>query len=419
MARPLPQLIAAACACLSACTPSSPNTPRTSGPLPQQAYVWQQNWTPEVQNAVDLLSPQFNELVLLAGVINLNPKTTARTKIDIPWSSIPTNTQLSIALRIHSFQGPYSISKNPFLQLSSFVHELVTNTSPAHPLTSLHLDFDCPTSKLADYASWVHALQKQIHPLPITITALPSWIHHQAFKQLAHTAHQVVLQVHGLHLPSSPDAPFSLCDPAEASRAVENLSRLHTPFTVALPTYGYQLLFNASHQLVDVIAEESPSTNPDHLEIRETWTDPATITHLIQLWTHDRPASMTSIIWYRLPIETDQRNWSWPTLQSVMQGVPPTPQLELRAIRQPDASTTITLSNVGTADDRTPSMITAQWTNATPLAAESLPGFKIIHRTPTSVQWSRTTTNPLRPNETTPVGWITTSPPTTPALHLQ
>jgi hypothetical protein len=419
MPRSPTQLLAVACACLSACSPPPTHTQHTSGALPQKAYVWHHTWTPEVQAAVLSLSPSFHELVLLAGEIKLTPQNSHHTKIHIPWPIIPTNTPLSIAIRIQSIQGPYNIQAPPFEQLHEFIRELITDISPYHHLSSIHLDFDCPASKLKDYKSWIRELKQRLHSLPITITALPSWTRHRGFAALAQTADHVVLQVHGLHLPTGPDAPFTLCDPEEASRAVESIAQLQVPFTAALPTYGYQLLFNQAGELIDVVAEEPGTLHPDSIQIRETWTDPKTMTELVQLWTHERPMNLHSIIWYRLPVTTDQRNWTWPTLHSVMQGIHPSPQLQPDCTAQPDGSLTVTLSNLGTADARDPCLITATWTNATLLAAECLPGFAITHRNTTSIQWSRSATEPLRPGETTTAGWITTSPATNPRLHLQ
>jgi hypothetical protein len=40
----------------------------------------------------------------------------------------------------------------------------------------LQIDFDCAESKLDGYQVWVEAIKYKISPVPVTITALPSWL---------------------------------------------------------------------------------------------------------------------------------------------------------------------------------------------------------------------------------------------------
>ena len=51
--------------------------------------------------------------------------------------------------------------------------------------------------------------------------------------------------------------------------------------------------------------------------------DPDALARLVRGWMVDRPAALTGIIWYRLPVAGDTRNWSWPTLARVSAGEAP------------------------------------------------------------------------------------------------
>jgi hypothetical protein len=65
------------------------------------------------------------------------------------------------------------------------------------------IDFDCAESKLDGYRVWVEAIQRRVAPLPVTITALPSWLNSRAFQRLAAVATNYVLQVHSVERPKS------------------------------------------------------------------------------------------------------------------------------------------------------------------------------------------------------------------------
>ena len=47
---------------------------------------------------------------------------------------------------------------------------------------------------------------------------------------------------------------------------------------------------------------------------------------LVKEWLSARPAELKEIIWYRIPVATDQRNWRWPTLTAIMAGRKPATQ---------------------------------------------------------------------------------------------
>ena len=105
-------------------------------------------------------------------------------------------------------------------------------------------------------------------------------------------------------------------------------------FRVALPTYGYMIAFDSKGAFAGLSAE-GPMRNwqPD-MQLREVRSDAAAMAGLVRGWNLERPEPMRGIIWYRLPVEGDVLNWSWPTLSRVMTGE--TPGSSLRAeVRRP------------------------------------------------------------------------------------
>ena len=165
----------------------------------------------------------------------------------------------------------------------------------------------------------MEAIQRRVAPLPVTITALPSWLDSRAFKRLAAVATNYVLQVHSVERPKSFDAPFTLCDPRAAKRAVERAGRIGIPFRVALPTYGYTLAFDAGGKFLGLSAEGPRPNWPTNAQIaRGGIPTRLNSPDWCSDWTANRPAAMRGVIWYRLPTIVDNFNWRWPTLGAIL-----------------------------------------------------------------------------------------------------
>ncbi|MEK7780060.1 MAG: DUF3142 domain-containing protein, partial [Verrucomicrobiota bacterium] len=200
---------------------------------------------------------------------------------------------------------------------AGIVNEARTNRVP---LAELQIDFDCAESKLDGYRVWIEAIQRRVAPVPVTITALPSWLDSRAFKRLAAVATNYVLQVHSAERPRSFDAPFTLCDPRAAQRAVERAGHIGVPFRVALPTYGYVLAFEPGGKFISLAAEGPRPNWPTNAQLRTIETDERELAELVRGWTASRPVALRGVIWYRLPVTTDKHNWKWEELDAVMRG---------------------------------------------------------------------------------------------------
>lgn len=398
-----------------------PETPRAQGPLRQSVYVWQRLWSPEVVDAVSNQSPAFERVVVLAAEMTLDGAQSDIHQAEIDWNSLHPARTLGLAIRITAFRGSFDPHGPAYASLADTARRLLAmarrnNLQPAE----IHLDFDCAESQLTGYARWIRALRSDLKPTRVVLTVLPAWMNRSQFAPLAAAADGWVLQVHALQRPVGPQAEFTLCDPQEAAQAVERAARFGIDFDVALPTYGYLLLFDVDGRLKDVVAEDAlPGAKPDDV-LREIWTDPAAMAQLVRRWQQDRPTRLKGLIWYRMPVGSDHRNWTWLTLSNVMAGHIPTPRLEPRCDPDADLSTTVRLTNTGSADARGGWRITARWSQATLIATESLPGFGLAERDPDHVTW--TNLDPriaIRSGDTLAVGWLRLAPPHPPALELE
>jgi hypothetical protein len=288
--------------------------------------------------------------------------------------------------------------------VASLVAEARTNGVPP---AELQLDFDCATSKLDGYRVWLEAIQGRVAPLPVTITALPSWLRSPAFRRLAQAAPNYVLQVHSVERPASFDAPFTLCDPADARRAVERAGRLGVPFRVALPTYGYVLAFATNGQFLGLSAEGPRRNWPASAKLREVSSNPLELAALLQGWTADRPAAMRGVIWYRLPVIVDNFNWRWPTLGAMLAARVPRESFHAGTRRVEPGLVEISLVNAGELDISSRLAVEARWSGARLVSGDGQRGFQLVDGGPSAASF-QTQTQParLRAGESIVVGWL-------------
>lgn len=379
------------------------------GPFRHEVYVWQRNWNEPVHEAVQHHGSNFVNLVALRAEVtwkDAKPQI-ARVAVDYP-TLTNAPCPVGLALRIGPFSGPFA-KDDPAIKFlcdvaSSLVAQAQTN---ALRLSELQVDFDCAESKLDGYCIWVDAIRDRVAPLPVTITALPSWLNAPAFRRLATAATNYVLQVHSVERPRSFDAPFTLCDPSAAMRAVQRAGRIGVPFRVALPTYGYLLAFDKSGKFIGLSAEGPRPNWPPDAQLREVGSDPRQLSQLVQSWTSRRPAAMRSVIWYRLPIETDTLNWRWPTLGAIVAGRSPRESLRSEPRRVEAGLVEIHLVNDGELDNSSRLAVEVRWSNARLIAGDGLRDFELAEQGISSARFqTQATTSRLRAGDNLKLGWL-------------
>ena len=212
-----------------------------------------------------------------------------------------------------------------------------------------------------------------------------------------------MLQVHSVERPKI-SAPFTLCDPTAARRAVERAGRIGVPFRVALPTYGYLLAFAQSGQFLGLSAEGPRPNWPADAQLREVGADPETLARLVQDWTKRRPAVMGNVIWYRLPVATDNLNWRWPTRRH-SGGAFSARITQLH--RTEDGLVEIHLMNPGELDVVRRLEVKVHWTEARLVAGDGLQGFELTESDAVTARFQTgSAIRRLRVGDDWMIGWL-------------
>lgn len=384
---------------------------RRAGPIPQQAYLWQHEWGSAVRTGLTAAAPHLGSVIVLGAELRFPGGLPQCIRVALDYSMLQKlSAPIGLAIRVGPYGGPFAVDRPAARALLDTVASLISEAN-AHriPLAELQIDFDCSSSKLDGYRAWVEALRQQVAPLPVTITALPAWLGRSAFARLAAASDGYVLQVHSLVPPAGPDAPFTLCDPAEARRTVEKAARLGRPFRVALPTYGYVVAFDSAGRFVGLTAEGPAQSWPDDVRLRVVRADPDAMVSLIRGWTADRPAALRGVIWYRLPNFEDRLNWRLPTLVAVMAGRTPAPLLRAESRLVEPKVNEVDLVNAGDADASLACAVTVSTHGTRVVAADALAGFERIDSGFESItlrSQSRLALERLGPGERKTIGWM-------------
>jgi hypothetical protein len=187
----------------------------------------------------------------------------------------------------------------------------------------IQCDFDCPQSRLANYSGLLEILRKRCGKVPVVPTALPSWLDEPEFAKLIAGLDPeagYVLQVHSLVLPKNPGEAPVIFDEYDARGYAKKAAALGTPFRIAMATYGCEVRFGADGKVIDVVSEDTGGMNGHSGRRGFALADPVSSAKLVREWGRDTPNGMSGIIWYRLPISSDSRNWPMGTLRMVARG---------------------------------------------------------------------------------------------------
>jgi uncharacterized protein DUF3142 len=378
---------------------------RRSGPLEQQAYVWNYAWTDAVKRAVEGAGADVRALVVLGAEVRWGARGEAQTRVvrvDGPalrQASVP----VGLGLRIHALEGdPGEQHAAPVLAAIAAARAQIEGAGLR--VGEVQLDFDCATRRLDAYRRWLDRLRPAAAGARLTMTALPTWLTHASFAGLASAVDGYVLQVHGLDDPRG-----ALFDRGHALRAVALAGALGRPFRLALPTYAYRIAFDAAGRAAGAAAEGPAGGWGEGWQERRVAAPPAEIAALVRALTASRPASLEGLLWYRLPVEGDRQNWSMATLRAVQQGRAPAGRLRAEAAEEAGLWT-LSLSNDGDDDVELRGAARVRWRGGRRIASDALGGLR-ERREGDEVLWLEATTPwRLSPGERRVVGWLRLEP---------
>jgi len=294
-----------------------------TGPLPELGYLWQRDWTPAVVVAgCRKAEKKMDGVVVLGAEVGWSGGEAHVARATIVWEEL-RNQKVALALRVAPYDGLFVENDGAANAITDEARRLL-DEARAHRVepTELQLDFDCAQRKLAGYGVWVKMLRKVAAPSPLVITALPAWLTEPEFPALAREAAGYVLQVHSV--PTLAEGGRAvLCDTALARKWVAAASRLGMSFSVSLPAYWCVAGYDAKGRLLGVAMDSVQPAWPPGTGMLEFSADADEIAALVSEWKRERPVGMKELLWYRVPVVTDQRNWRWPTLAAVMEGRKP------------------------------------------------------------------------------------------------
>lgn len=350
-------------------------------PMEHAYYVWQMQWTDSVREAVAHAAPEADRLMVLLGEVNAVDGALTYVPARPDWQSLAReNARTALVLRAGVNLGTF-LSDPELGGAAEYLFDILeTARSTARDagvqVVGVQLDYDCPTSKLGDYRRLLNALRSRLTDVDLSITVLPTWIRRWEFGDLVEGLAYYVLQVHSLETPTTVDEPIVLCDTSRIPGYLRHAAWVGVPFYLALPTYGYRVVFDESGTFTALSAEgPAPATDPAH-RVRLVIPDPMDIAAVVRSVEEAPPRGCRGFAWFRLPNTGDELNWSWTTLAAVREGRVPRTAFDVE-IRNPSPGLyEAWITNTGETRVWDPVAFEVRWTGMQLVAHDVLGGFE-------------------------------------------
>lgn len=371
----------------------------------QRGYIWQREWTPAVIDSVGEAAQRMDGVVILGAEINFAANKPEIAKASIDWQAVKRQTEhCSVALRVAPFAGPFRADDASARTIVEVTKELLSQARGHEvKIEEFQFDFDCAQKNLGSYRAWLGMLRAVVQPTRFVITVLPAWLDDSEFLPLVREADGYVLQVHSVPILNGGRA--ALCDTRLAREWVVKAAKLGLPFSVALPTYRCSAGYGPDGKLLSVAMDSVQPSWPSGTRILEFGADADDIAALVETWRKARPPQLRELLWYRVPIATDTRNWRWPTLSAVMAGRHPNHELNVQ--QEGENPIDLSIVNAGEADEQLESSVTATWSNAGLTASDALPGWTVRSENGRAI-FSVTPEHRIRlaPGASRKIGWL-------------
>jgi Protein of unknown function (DUF3142) len=376
-----------------------------SGPLKQRGYLWQREWTPAVVDALGEAGRRMDGVVILGAEINLAGKKPEIAEATIDWDAAKRESEhRALALRVAPFAGPFRSDDAPAQAIVDLAKQLLRDAR-AHGvnLEEFQFDFDCAQKNLASYRTWLLALKPIVQPTRFVITVLPAWLNDSQFQKLVREVDGYVLQVHSIPISAGTNA--KLFDARLAREWVRKAVRFGIPFAVALPTYRCAAGYGPDGKLLSVAMDSVQPVWPPGTRVLEFGAHADEIAALVNGWQKMRPPQLRELVWYRVPVATDTRNWRWPTLSAVMSGR--RPEHKLNILQEGENPIDLSIFNAGEADEQLNAIVSATWNGAGLTASDALAGWNMKSENGRAI-FTVTASHGLRlpPGATRKIGWL-------------
>ncbi|NWK56045.1 DUF3142 domain-containing protein [Verrucomicrobiaceae bacterium N1E253] len=366
--------------------------------MAQEVYVWQRVWTDPVGAAVKERAEQFDGVCVLVAEVDRKGDGSWEVQRFADPEAYARGHEVSLAVRIASGASISAWDRESCDRIVSLLGHYAGMTSV------FQIDYDCPSGKLSDYVRLCAALRRAFPDHRLELTCLPDWLGRDGFSSLVEYADRYVMQVHGL---LGYGGGQRLCDPELAREAAWQCGELGVPFLIALPTYRHAVGVGVDGGILDVVSEGEELRQGVTYQLRGA--DHQEMASLVREWEESRPESMIGVIWYRLPVDGESMNWTWASLQRVMQGMEVEKQWSMKMEPQDDGMYLLKLENKTVANLELPRVLQVSWLSGYCLTSDGMGAYKVSHLERDSkavLKWQGGDPRPMPPGTSLAVAWF-------------
>jgi len=336
-------------------------------------YIWQRSWDEHVGESISDLKTELNKFIILCGDLRYENGKISINTVDIDWNYFSKgDAEIILAIRINT--GTKALLKSDSVYqvidgLEIILDKAILSTQEQRiKITEVQLDYDCPTSKLADYGKFLALYKERFPSLKISITALPTWLNSKEFKKVVKNISYYVLQLHSFEIPKTMDKAKQIFLKDSASLYVKRAVRLKHPFSISLPTYGYEVVFDKNGGFLGLRGEVKRNILGKDIQYKAVMTDPAKILSFLDDISLSKLDKFLGICWFRMPLETDEFNWHTETFKAVLNGYVPHAKFNVKIEKPQPGLYEIYLVNNGNQNILRPVEFKISWAKgATPL----------------------------------------------------
>jgi hypothetical protein len=280
-------------------------------PLPNDAYIWQRAWTPELVAALTASRDTVHGWRVLAAEMDRRDQ----------WQVLAPDWRVLAALKQPLFLVVRIDARVSDWDQAALLDQVLALQAlwRAHGVApvGIEIDHDCGTAHLGAYAQFLQALRLRLGAAQrLSITVLPAWLDSRALDAVLAPLDEAVLQVHAVQ-----DPRVGLFDAGRAQAWMRAFgARMPHAWRVALPAYGTRVSWDAAGH-ISAIESERPALQADGIA-RELLADPAQMAAFVAHIERDPPPRLAGIAWFRLPTVADERAWSLATWHAVLSRTP-------------------------------------------------------------------------------------------------
>jgi hypothetical protein len=370
--------------------------------LTHDAYIWQRQWTPALEQATLRSASRITTWRVLAAEIDRSGRVVESSPhLDVlARTGNPVIAVVRISGQVDDWDQA-SVARQGLGLVQRWREAGVQ-------VVGLEIDHDCPTAGLRRYASFLSRLRQARPadvPLALSITALPAWLESERLGELLQQVDHTVLQVHAVQHPRE-----GLFDAAQAQAWAVAWSKVSTvPFRIALPTYGSRVAWTPDGRIT-AIQSEAPTLTlgvGDPADRRELFATPRDIAAFISTLRRDPPAHLVGFAWFRLPTDADERAWSLATWHAVMDGSPLTSDIRASVERQDTIPGlyNVMVTNSGEVEDAFPASVTVTTAAGRCEAADAMAPY-VMERQGEAIAFQRIAPRLLARHRQILIGWV-------------